>query len=203
MPPEDKDAALFPRRFDGRWAMIHRPVAAPRRRPTSGSRSRRTCATGATTSCCSRPATAPGGTRARSAWGRRRWRRPRAGCSCYHGVHVTSAGPIYRLGLALLDLEDPRDVLRRTDEWVFGPAAPYERSGDVDKVVFPTGWVHDPETDMLSMYYGAGDTVIALATARLRDVLDHLTTSPRPERRRSTERRQLVGRPRSGLSATP
>ena len=25
MPPEDKDAALFPRRFDGRWAMIHRP----------------------------------------------------------------------------------------------------------------------------------------------------------------------------------
>jgi len=25
MPPEDKDAALFPRRIDGRWAMIHRP----------------------------------------------------------------------------------------------------------------------------------------------------------------------------------
>ena len=27
MPPEDKDAALFPRRFDGRWALLHRPVA--------------------------------------------------------------------------------------------------------------------------------------------------------------------------------
>ena len=26
MPPEDKDAALFPRRFDGRWAMVHRPT---------------------------------------------------------------------------------------------------------------------------------------------------------------------------------
>src|SRR3990172_11738525 len=28
MPPEDKDAALFPVRFGGRWALIHRPSAA-------------------------------------------------------------------------------------------------------------------------------------------------------------------------------
>jgi predicted GH43/DUF377 family glycosyl hydrolase len=28
MPPEDKDAAVFPRRFGGRYAMIHRPVSA-------------------------------------------------------------------------------------------------------------------------------------------------------------------------------
>src|SRR5215813_6595025 len=27
MPPEDKDAALFPQRFNGRWALIHRPIA--------------------------------------------------------------------------------------------------------------------------------------------------------------------------------
>lgn len=27
MPPEDKDAAVFPRRFNGRYAMIHRPVS--------------------------------------------------------------------------------------------------------------------------------------------------------------------------------
>ena len=26
MPPEDKDAALFPRKIDGRWALIHRPT---------------------------------------------------------------------------------------------------------------------------------------------------------------------------------
>jgi predicted GH43/DUF377 family glycosyl hydrolase len=26
MPPEDKDAALFPRRFGDRWALIHRPT---------------------------------------------------------------------------------------------------------------------------------------------------------------------------------
>ena len=28
MPPDDKDAAVFPRRFGGRYAMIHRPVSA-------------------------------------------------------------------------------------------------------------------------------------------------------------------------------
>ena len=28
MPPDDKDAALFPRKFNGRWAMIHRPSAS-------------------------------------------------------------------------------------------------------------------------------------------------------------------------------
>ena len=53
--------------------------------------------------------------------------------------------------------------------------------------MFPTGWVHDPETDLLSMYYGAGDSVIALATAKLRDLLDYLAEAPRPEHRRSTD----------------
>src|SRR4051794_9966322 len=38
---------------------------------------------------------------------------------------------IYRAGLILLDLEDPRIVLRQTDEWLFGPSAPYEITGDV------------------------------------------------------------------------
>ena len=63
----------------------------------------------------------------------------------YHGVRVTSDGPIYRVGLALLDLEDPGKLLHRTDTWVFGPEAPYEITGDVGRVVFPCGWVHDVE----------------------------------------------------------
>ena len=67
----------------------------------------------------------------------------------YHGVRVTSDGPIYRAGLALLDLEDPGTVLHRTDEWVFGPETPDEITGDVGRVVFPCGWIHDPETDNL------------------------------------------------------
>lgn len=186
MPPEDKDAALFPRRFDGRWAMIHRPS------PLRG---------GAHMWISFSPDLRHWGDHSLmleardGAW----WDAGKIGLGpppletsdgwllCYHGVHATSAGPIYRFGLALLDLDDPRVVLRRTDDWVFGPAAPYERGGDVDKVVFPTGWVHDPESDVLSLYYGAGDSVIALARARLRAVLDHMAVAPRPDQRRSTD----------------
>ena len=89
----------------------------------------------------------------------------------YHGVKVTSDGPIYRAGLALLALDDPGTVLHRTDEWVFGPETPHEITGDVGRVVFPCGWIHDPVTDDLALYYGGADTVIGLATAKLRDVI--------------------------------
>jgi len=92
----------------------------------------------------------------------------------YHGVRTTASGSIYRLGLALLDLEDPRRVIRRSDEWIFGPKASYEREGDVDDVVFPCGWIK--KEDSVFMYYGAADSCIALATAKLGDLLEFLRT---------------------------
>ena len=42
---------------------------------------------------------------------------------------TTCAGAIYRLGLALLDHDNPLKVLRRSDEWIFGPREEYERRG--------------------------------------------------------------------------
>ena len=87
----------------------------------------------------------------------------------YHGVRTTASGAIYRLGLALLDLEDPGKVIRRTNEWIFGPKATYEREGDVDDVVFPCGWIEKDKRMMI--YYGAADSCIALATANLDELL--------------------------------
>ena len=177
MPPDDKDSALFPRRLDGRWAMIHRPA------PARGS---------ANIWISYSPDLRHWGDHellleARDgAW----WDAGKIGLGpppletpdgwllCYHGVHMTSSGPIYRVGLALLDLDEPRKVLRRTDEWVLAPTAPYERSGDVNKVVFPTGWVLDDATGQLSIYYGAGDSVIALLTASLSDILAMMRKVP-------------------------
>ena len=144
MPPEDKDAALFPRRFDGRWAMIHRPS------PLRG---------GAHMWLSYSPDLRHWGDHkllieARDgAWwdagkiglGPPPLETPQGWLVMYHGVRVTSDGPIYRVGLALLDLEDPGKLLHRTDTWVFGPEAPYEITGDVGRVVFPCGWVHDVE----------------------------------------------------------
>ena len=108
MPPDDKDAALFPRQFDGRWALIHRPVATTRRargahlalvepRPDALGRPHASCSA------------REGG------W----WDAHKIGLNApplatsqgwlllYHGVRVTASGSIYRLGLALLDAERP------------------------------------------------------------------------------------------------
>ncbi|HET7726466.1 MAG TPA: hypothetical protein VFK54_03990 [Candidatus Limnocylindrales bacterium] len=177
LPPENKDAALFPRRFDGRWAMIHRPS------PLRG---------GAHMWISFSPDLRHWGDHSLlleardGAW----WDAGKIGLGpppletadgwlvLYHGVHQTSDGPLYRVGLALLDLEDPRRVVRRTDEWVFGPAAPYELTGDVGRVVFPCGWVVDAAADRLQLYYGAADTVVAVATARLSEVLGRVQASP-------------------------
>ena len=186
MPPEDKDAALFPRRFGGRWAMIHRPT------PLRG---------GAHIWISYSPDLRHWGDHeflleARDgAWwdagkigmGPPPLETPEGWLLCYHGVHMTSSGPIYRVGLALLDLDDPRIVLHRTDEWVLAPTAPYERSGDVNKVVFPSGWVLDEATGVISMYYGAGDSVIAMATAKLDEVLDTLRAAPAGWHRRRAD----------------
>jgi predicted GH43/DUF377 family glycosyl hydrolase len=99
----------------------------------------------------------------------------------YHGVHMTAAGPIYRLGFALLDLDEPTVVLRRSDEWVFGPRAHYEEKGDVDRVVFPCGWIADDGADRIRLYYGAADTSVALATASYEAVLAYVRSCPRPD----------------------
>ena len=96
----------------------------------------------------------------------------------YHGVKDTVAGGIYRVGLALLDLDEPTRVLRRLPTWALAPVAPYERTGDVPNVVFPCGVVHDEPTDLVRMYYGAADTSICLATARLSDLLDAVLAAP-------------------------
>jgi len=96
----------------------------------------------------------------------------------YHGVKETIAGGVYRVGLTLTDLYAPTRVLHRLPEWILGPSAPYEREGDVPNVVFPCGLVHDAETDELRLYYGAADTSICLATARLGDLLAAVLAAP-------------------------
>jgi len=170
MPPEDKDAALFPVQFNGRWAMLHRPVSA-------------FASMGAHVWISFSPDLKHWGDHQiliparRGGW----WDANKIGLSppplwtekgwliLYHGVRTTASGSIYRLGLALLDLEDPTRLLARSDEWVIGPEESYEIIGDVDKVVFPCGWV--PEGDEVYLYYGSADKCIALATASVSEML--------------------------------
>jgi predicted GH43/DUF377 family glycosyl hydrolase len=92
----------------------------------------------------------------------------------YHGVRRTAAGAIYRVGLALLDRDDPETTLLRGDAWIFGPELPYEQHGDVANVVFPCGATLGDDGDTLSVYYGAADTSIGLAHASVQELLDWL-----------------------------
>ena len=178
MPPEDKNASLLPRRVDGQFVLFHRPVSRTSQRADvwlSRSTDLRSWTTpepvfGA------RPG--PWWDAARIGMGPPPIETPHGWLGVYHGVKDMVNGAIYRVGLVLLDLESPATVLRRSDAWVFGPAATYETTGDVPNVVFPTGLVHHPETDELRLYYGAADTSIAVAVAQMSNVVEHLLSCP-------------------------
>jgi predicted GH43/DUF377 family glycosyl hydrolase len=92
----------------------------------------------------------------------------------YHGVRSNAAGSLYRLGVALFDLENPAELLLRGDEWIFGPEETYETHGDVNNVTFPCGYTVGADGDTLNLYYGAADTCIAMATSSIRGLLHWL-----------------------------
>jgi predicted GH43/DUF377 family glycosyl hydrolase len=97
------------------------------------------------------------------------------------------------VGLAILDLEHPEIVLRRSAEWVMGPLAAYESVGDVDKVIFPNGWVLDEAQDRLALYYGAGDSVVGLAVAKFSDVMEYMAHAPQHHHRRIDDNGEPAG----------
>jgi predicted GH43/DUF377 family glycosyl hydrolase len=88
----------------------------------------------------------------------------------YHGVRPTASGSLYRIGAALLELENPKNVLFRSNEWLLSPKAHYELTGEINNVVFPCGAVVDEKSNDLKMYYGAADTSICVATGNLEEI---------------------------------
>jgi predicted GH43/DUF377 family glycosyl hydrolase len=169
MQPDDKDAALLPRRFDGNFALLHRPMHE----------------SGAHVWLSYSPDLRNWGSHKlvlvarKGAW----WdankvglsppliETPRGWLMLYHGVRHTAAGALYRLGAALFAIDQPSVCLLRGDSWIFGPEAPYEREGDVGNVVFPCGYTVAPDGDTLRLYYGAADSAVALATGSIRGLL--------------------------------
>ena len=87
----------------------------------------------------------------------------------YHGVDKDS---VYRAGAALLDLDNPFNVIARTKGPILEPEESYERVGDVNNVVFPTGACIIDER--LHVYYGAADKVCSLAVVELDAFLEYL-----------------------------
>jgi predicted GH43/DUF377 family glycosyl hydrolase len=90
----------------------------------------------------------------------------------YHGV---SDNAVYRVGIALLDPNDPTKVIARTTNYIFEPKEQYEIEGQIKNVVFPCGAVIKGTT--LYMYYGGADSVLGVATMKVKKIFDMLSTS--------------------------
>lgn len=176
MSPDDKDAALLPHRVGGNWALLHRPATT----------------LGAHIWISYSPDLRHWGSHKmilearKGGW----WDANKIGLSpppietsegwliIYHGVRITPAGCIYRLGLALMDLYTPERCIARGNTWVFGPEADYEKVGDVANVVFPCGYTIAADDDTIQLYYGAADSSIALATGKISECLEWLRANP-------------------------
>ena len=169
MQPDDKDAALLPRRLTA----IRDPSPPDRRHGAHiWIRTPPISRTGAVTADA--PGTPgrvvgceQGGALAAADRDSRGW------LMLYHGVRTPPPGALSARRGPLRSRET-RQRLLRGDEWIFGPEAPYEQSGDVADVVFPCGHTIADDHDTLNLYYGAADTSVALATGSIREILEWL-----------------------------
>ena len=170
LSPSNKDAAVFPRKINGKYWMLHRPVA--------GSIEHIWLTESHDLIHWGHPwmiISERGGP-----W----WDGFRVGANgipieteegwlvLYHGVKQLHGGPTYRMGAALLDLDNPHRLIARLPHWILAPQEPYEVLGEAPNVVFSCG--QTVVGDEVRLYYGAADTCVCLAFGSLSELLDVL-----------------------------
>jgi predicted GH43/DUF377 family glycosyl hydrolase len=162
--PVNKDGALFPKKIKGCYARLDRPMVGSSGNMWISYSDDLIHWGGAEVAMTTRPD---------------HWDCVRIGASAppiatehgwleiYHGVKDTAAGPIYRLGVAMLDLENPARLVGRAAIPILTPREYYERVGDIGNVVFSCGAILEEHSGLVKMYYGAADTCICVGTAKL------------------------------------
>lgn len=90
----------------------------------------------------------------------------------YHGVLTSCNGYVYSFGAALLDLDQPWQIIYRTRPYLINPREFYECVGDVPGVTFPCAALFDPPTGRMAIYYGGADTVTCLAFTKFDEVME-------------------------------
>lgn len=96
----------------------------------------------------------------------------------YHGVINTCNGFVYRVGCALLDIDEPWKVKARSRNYILAPQKMYECVGDVPNVTFPCAALTDAETGRIALYYGCADTVTGLAFTTVDTLLNYMEEYP-------------------------
>lgn len=172
--PHNRNGVLFPRKINGKYAMLSRPSD-----------------TGHTPFGDIFYSESPDMTY----WGRHRfvmgtkswsWQSTKIGAGpipietsegwllFYHGVLTSCNGYVYSFGAALLDLEQPWKVLYRGAPYLLSPQTIYECVGDVPNVAFPCAALVDAPTGRVAIYYGAADTVTGLAFGQVDEIIDFI-----------------------------
>lgn len=96
----------------------------------------------------------------------------------YHGVLQSCNGFVYSMGAALLDLDEPWEVIARSAPYLLSPQTAYECVGDVPNVVFPCAALHESVTGRIAIYYGCADTVTGLAFGYIPEIIDFVKHNP-------------------------
>ncbi len=96
----------------------------------------------------------------------------------YHGVCHTCSGFVYSIGAALLDIDDPTQVIVDCENFLLTPEEPYETTGFVPNVTFPCATLQDADTGRLAIFYGAADTYCALAFAQVDEIIAYIKAHP-------------------------
>jgi beta-1,2-mannobiose phosphorylase / 1,2-beta-oligomannan phosphorylase len=96
----------------------------------------------------------------------------------YHAVDDMDRGKTYRAGAALLDKKDPTKVIGHLHQPLFSPTEKWEKKGVVNNVVFPTGSAVFGKK--LYIYYGTADTRIAAVSVNLKSLLNEIIKNKEP-----------------------
>lgn len=96
----------------------------------------------------------------------------------YHAAEDTPEGLVYHASAALLDLADPQKELARLSQPLISPTYVWEKEGVVRNIIFPSGAV--VFENRLYIYYGAADSRVATASVALSELLNELK---KPENR--------------------
>ena len=95
----------------------------------------------------------------------------------YHGVLTSCNGFVYSIGAALLDIDQPWKVMYRTEPYLLSPQRLYEQVGDVPNVTFPCAALTDAVSGRIAVYYGGADTVTCLAFTQVDELIDFVKSN--------------------------
>ena len=169
--PFNRNGVLFPRRIDGKYAMLSRP--SDNGHTPFGD-----------IFCSESPDMIHWGHHRHVMGTRSGWESTKIGAGpipietaegwllLYHGVLTSCNGFVYSFGVSLLDLEQPWKVRYRAARYLMAPKLDYERVGDVPNVVFPCAALHDEASGRIAVYYGCADTSTSIAFGYVDELID-------------------------------